>query len=289
MNIDKIHYLSFDLDGTLLNKDGKLTPYTKEIVKRLQEKGYVVILNSGRFYHELEQFCEQLELKKYGGYAISSNGYRMYDIKKDIVSCNPGISVQESKSLFQVIQKHQIFTFLHYDDHYCMYTRRITGAFLKLAQAIAKISLPYPKIMLRYIGLFRKVEFRQYQHHDITQELEKMCFIGLPFSIHRVVQHIEQRHEDYQFFRVNSCSTELVKKGVSKADAVRLIVSKQGHDLHNVIAFGDAGNDVPLLQQAGIGVCMKNSKSGITQHSPHITSYTNDEDGVAKYLESMFL
>ncbi|MBR6896348.1 MAG: HAD hydrolase family protein, partial [Lactococcus sp.] len=60
-------------------------------------------------------------------------------------------------------------------------------------------------------------------------------------------------------------------------------------DVSNLIAFGDEHNDVEMLGFAGTGYAMKNASDVLLAHADHQIAYTNDEDGVAKTLEKLFL
>ena len=51
------------------------------------------------------------------------------------------------------------------------------------------------------------------------------------------------------------------------------------------MAFGDEYNDVEMLEFAGCGVAMKNGSEQAKKVANDITEFTNDEDGLAIYLE----
>ncbi|MDD6365622.1 MAG: HAD hydrolase family protein [Stecheria intestinalis] len=55
-----------------------------------------------------------------------------------------------------------------------------------------------------------------------------------------------------------------------------------------MIAFGDAGNDRPMLEKAGIGVAMGNAKDDV-KSAADLVADTCVNDGVAKVLEEMKL
>ena len=69
--------LVLDLDGTLTNKEKKVTPPTKQAIKTIQEQGHIVVLASGRPTPGVLPVAEELELGKYGGYILSYNGGRI--------------------------------------------------------------------------------------------------------------------------------------------------------------------------------------------------------------------
>ncbi len=79
---------------------------------------------------------------------------------------------------------------------------------------------------------------------------------------------------------------EVVPKGVQKAIGVDIIARSLGIAQKDVIAFGDEHNDVELLDYAGWGVAMKNGTDQLKSYANDITERTNDEDGLADYLES---
>ena len=53
----------------------------------------------------------------------------------------------------------------------------------------------------------------------------------------------------------------------------------------DVIAFGDAGNDIDMIRFAGLGIAMGNASDDLKAVADFITA-TNEEDGVAKFLEN---
>ena len=59
--------------------------------------------------------------------------------------------------------------------------------------------------------------------------------------------------------------------------------------LEEVIAFGDGDNDKEFLQYAGLGIAMKNGGSIAKMAAKDITLLTNNEDGMACYLEQLEL
>ena len=59
-------------------------------------------------------------------------------------------------------------------------------------------------------------------------------------------------------------------------------------DLADVIAFGDDIGDLGMLKEAGVGVLMKNAKDHLKTEEYIISEFTNDEDGVARFLAKYF-
>lgn len=59
------------------------------------------------------------------------------------------------------------------------------------------------------------------------------------------------------------------------------------YDIADVVAFGDGENDKEFLEVAGLGVAMSNARPLAKLAADEINPWTNDEDGVARYLGQM--
>ena len=73
-----------------------------------------------------------------------------------------------------------------------------------------------------------------------------------------------------------------------KVQAIRELTDMLNVPLNEVVAFGDDKNDIDMLKLCGIGVAAGNAISDVKNIADHIT-LTNDEDGIAVYLEKNLL
>lgn len=58
-------------------------------------------------------------------------------------------------------------------------------------------------------------------------------------------------------------------------------------DFSNLMSFGDADNDLEMIQAAAQGIVMANGLPEVKKVATAITD-SNDEDGVASYCEQYF-
>ena len=80
---------------------------------------------------------------------------------------------------------------------------------------------------------------------------------------------------------------EAVAAGVSKGTAVAALAGLWGIEAHEVVAFGDMVNDLPMLAWAGTSYGMANAHPAVLALADHVTG-GNDEDGVAAVIEQLF-
>lgn len=79
---------------------------------------------------------------------------------------------------------------------------------------------------------------------------------------------------------------EMSAGGVTKAHGVAALCAQLGIAAADVIAFGDARNDIEVLAWAGHGVAMWHAGTDVRAVAQEVTA-TNDADGVAKVIERL--
>ena len=73
-------------------------------------------------------------------------------------------------------------------------------------------------------------------------------------------------------------------RGIDKATGLREMAAHFGLEVSETMAFGDGGNDAPMLRAAGIGVAMGNGCEEALQAADYVTSSV-DDDGILRALE----
>ncbi|MFC7529059.1 HAD family hydrolase [Actinoplanes sp. GCM10030250] len=85
----------------------------------------------------------------------------------------------------------------------------------------------------------------------------------------------------------SSALVEISAAGVTKAAGLAWLCEREGIPASQVLAFGDMPNDIPLLTWAGRAVAVANAHPAVIAVADEVT-LSNDEDGVAVYLEQAF-
>ena len=80
---------------------------------------------------------------------------------------------------------------------------------------------------------------------------------------------------------------EFLAPGVSKGSGVERMAAYLGVDLQHAVSFGDGDNDRECLECCGVGVAMKNASAMAKAAADVVLDWSNDEDGVALYLEQL--
>lgn len=267
----------FDLDGTLYDSHKHIDKDTIHKIIELEQKGIVVGIVTGRFYEELDEVIEKLKLREYNGFVESSNGLEIHDFLDGKIKCFTRLSKDEVKELIEEAKKHHMISYVWQNGRYSMFDISFMNGLKKLASVI-----PFN---VHYIRALRETEFEK----SISLEVplyDKVCFAGLP--ILKLKKSILKQHPEYRFYDVGRLGTELCKKDVGKLEAIQFICRKKNTSIDCVMTFGDNGNDVNLLASCGYGVAMKNGSAQAKKAAKYISDYSNNEQGVFRFINSFF-
>lgn len=115
----------------------------------------------------------------------------------------------------------------------------------------------------------------------------KCMFIGEPDQLSVAEREVDARFGT-RVYRTRTTRTflEVMNNGVSKGNALKVALGLRGKDVSDCVAFGDAENDLKMLEAAGWSVAMGNADEALKRSADDI-ALPNTEDGVAAYLERL--
>ena len=77
--------------------------------------------------------------------------------------------------------------------------------------------------------------------------------------------------------------TDITHSGADKGKGLLTLCAHEGINVAETIAFGDGGNDISILHQAGTGVAMGNAKDSVKAEADYVTTSV-DDDGISRAL-----
>ncbi|MEC5319166.1 sugar/pyridoxal phosphate phosphatase YigL [Brenneria populi subsp. brevivirga] len=263
------HVVASDLDGTLLSTDHSLSPYAKETLKLLTEKGIHFVFATGRHYMDVGQIRDGLGIS---AFMITSNGARVHNTQGELIFSH-NLDPDIARDLYGVAHHNpDMLTHVYRDDDWFMNRQRPEEErFFK--DSVFKYKLFEPALL----------------------ETDGVSKIFFTCDSHEQLLSLETAINARWGDRVNvSFSTltclEVMAGGVSKGHALEQVAKILGYTLQECIAFGDGMNDYEMLSMAGKGCIMQNAHQRLKDLLPELeTIGSNAQSAVPNYLRRLFL
>lgn len=267
-----VKLIAIDLDDTLLNSNGEISEFNREIISNAYKNGIKIVLASGRPLVDVTiNFYKYLDVFNKGEYFIGYNGGAIYDVGtkeelySDILEFNEIMEIHSSiDKKYDGIINH----FIHQNN--CV----LYDVFNEY------VNLEY---------LHNNIELKTIDFNNVNEDLwtYKYMLSGDPEVMKEVFKSIPKNILDkYNVCVSMPCYIEFQHKSVSKGNAINFIAKRENIKFDEIIAIGDSGNDLSMIEIVKYGVCMANGLDKVKEKAYLVTD-TNDLDGVGKAINKI--
>lgn len=309
-----IRLIAFDLDGTLLTEKKVLTPRTRDILEHASSLGIELLTTTGR---ALSGIPDAVKVLSGAHYALTSNGAGVYirkDPKEEFYEKTPlptGWSDDLSDAVKEGLPSFELDTKESYEllqenlmdrertlalieeliDLEVMPDPFIDGCCYMVAEKAYLVDkMAVTDSMKDYIRSSRTL-IDDMKAFLADKHVQKITInFASDENGHRIdldkVKDILKKYPDFVAVTGGIRNIEVSDRLATKGDAMMSLAKRLGITADQIVAFGDSENDITMLRAAGLGVAMANSLD-ITKEAADDTTLSNDDEGVAAYLEKL--
>lgn len=269
----KYKMIALDLDGTLNNDAKEITPKTREALLKVQAQGVTVVLASGRQAPGLQREAEALDLAKHHGLLLSYNGGRIEDATTHEILFDKSLPNALAVRFLRHLEKFSVSPVVDNGKAIlttCAYNYKVQDESRNNNMAVEIVD-----------NIADAVEAQGVSPAKILTAAQNETLVPLLPYIR------EGFTEEMDFVQSAPWFYEGTAKGVSKSESLRRVCERLGIAPAKVMAFGDAQNDMSMLDFAGYGVAMGNACEELKAMADEVT-LSNNEDGIAVSLAKHF-
>lgn len=266
--LEKIKAVFVDIDGTLANSKREITEFSKAPIKRMKDKGIYVVLCSGRSNKDV---CEYSKEAFASDYAISSNGAQIYNYKTNENFYKDDIKYEELKMIWDYCNENGLELILNAKD--VQYGNKIFCSDMYKDKIIIKSIEELKEKDIFQVIINSNTYYSMKECADFISENERLKIAN--YSREYMSKKLDSKEPYYIF--VNSKSTD-------KGTAISKFLETMNIDKEEAICFGDRINDITMFKSCGKTVAMKNADEDLKKMANFITPLSNDENGVADFL-----
>ncbi len=267
--LKEIKLIVFDVDGTLLNDEGKIGEETKSLVRQLKKAGVMFSFASGRAHSAMVKFTEELDLYVP---VISLDGALIKSSKENTIVYKSYLRNATVAKCLRLSEKYSVNMVLCHAD----------------AIYYTEMNAVIPERTDKFGALFQKV----YSYDNYLDETLEVFFasdnrqrvallrdtLSFPFTF----------GVSTTFYRSQSLESvyylEIRKSGSTKGKALRRLLKHLNIPENQAAVIGDWYNDIPMFKTRAFKVAVGNAVAELKKNADYVTKRTNNEDATAEFL-----
>lgn len=255
-----------DMDDTLFDGDGRISPVTLQVMHECIRSGIRVIPASGRTCASMRPHLQQL---KTGWPCIGCNGSQLISADYQVMT-EETMPAELGRDICRFLQNEGFYVQIYRGERF-YYAEECEPA-LKYKQSSG----------LEGVAVGDLAAY-------LTFPVPKILSVNHPDEVNRVLPLVQERFQGQAEFTLSKpYFIEAIPPGVTKGNALRRLAERIGIDPAKTLVFGDSLNDVSMFQFTDNSVAMGNARAE-AKAAAHYVCGPNTEDGLAHFVEENVL
>ncbi len=262
-------FVATDIDGTILPHGGEISKRTVRTFSALGDAGVPFVLVTARPPRWMRRVADAMGT---GGRAIIANGAAVMDLSTSAIENQTTITAEHMLEVAAVLRSELPGVKLAVES----------AEGMSIEREGTPHSMDFPP---HEVGLFE--DLAAVQAGAVFKVLAHAKGNGGADAMIARIAPLLNGIADTSHSGVDDSLLELSPHGVTKASALERYAGALGFAAMDVLAFGDAPNDIPMLSWAGTSYAVGNGHPDAKAAANHVAERSED-DGVARVLEELF-
>lgn len=255
-----------DLDDTLLGPDKRISQANLAALARLDAAGVEIVIATGRHFTRIADFLAQVPRARW---AVTCQGAAVHELAGGEAVQSAYLEPAVVGRLLGDGVRHGLSCVIYAEDQV---RSEVGGEFIELYG--------------RYSGGMPRISTRD---ELIGLRVHKIVWIGAEETVSHVAELQEVRNIPLYQVRTHRNIYEFLPSTASKALGVAVVAERLGIRPDEVVAFGDADNDIPLFAWAGRSIAMPHGSSGAREAAKEIAPSGPAESAFARAIATLDL
>jgi Cof subfamily protein (haloacid dehalogenase superfamily) len=264
-NVNHKLMVALDVDGTLVDHDGHMSPAVREAAQAVVAAGHEVMIATGRSLNAMLPILENIGIER--GYAVCCNGGVTLRLNPELengyevlhkATFDPAPALRALRERLPSAKYA-----LEDEDGNFLSTERFQDA----SFGVEAVGVDF-HTMLESTAVRVVVFSTENTPEEFNEAIEQVGLAGVTYSVGWTAW------------------LDIAAAGVTKASALESLRNRLGIEPHLTVAVGDGRNDIEMLSWAGRGVAMGQAPEEVIAAADEVTHSVFD-DGAAHVLRSL--
>lgn len=267
--LKNIKLIVVDIDGTLVDINGKVGEKTHELSQELKKLGIYCTLSSARSFHYSSHIADELKVEIP---FVTLDGALIIDKNREIIY--QGIMKDQlvQKCIMLAEGNYGKITMCDFESQFVTPSHSVIKEYTRLNAPIKEVA--------DYSSLNGILEVLIYCEDKSSLRFirEKLKF---PRTLGASLNVTKSPSNEYYLLTVK-------KKGSDKLKSIKRLVKHLKLRRDNVAVIGDWHNDIPLFDYGAFNIAVQNAIPELKRKADYVTNSTNNEDAVGEVLEMVY-
>lgn len=263
------YLIALDLDLTLLKTNKGISLKTRAFLKHLENKGCLIVFNSGRPLRGIKKFYKKCHLSSP---IISNNGGKIIFPKNHEYDKEETIPIEIFKEIYSKLKDEYIDSLSIGNEEFGFCDK-----------------VDYFKFCIHDDGIFKNYIGKNFLDKCNINPLGGLIKLKNTEDLNGFCSKISLILKDNYTYRIwghaNDPYVDINNINASKSKGIKYIANIYNIKEENILVFGDAENDIDMLSSFKNSFAMKNAKDEAKKVAKYITKYDNNHNGVIKAIK----
>ena len=271
----EIHHAFFDIDGTILNLEGRYTERLVRAIEALQNQGVSTSVSSGRPAFACESIINELQLRNVG---VFCTGAHVFDPQNGQTLAQHYLDKSLALELLQILRDSDLYYELYTNKEFFIEHNRATE--------IREVHQHHLRVDASY------ADCEQLIQNDVP--VLKFLVGSDQINPRHKIEALEKRFDSLIFAYAGLPAypqwafASIVSDKANKTHAFDEALKQLGVDAKHVASFGDSQSDMIFIEKSGLGVAMGNASKEVQAIANYVAKPVW-EDGLADAIEKLIL
>mgnify|MGYP000891202483 CR=1 FL=1 len=267
--------LALNIDGTILQSNGKLHRSTKEAILYVMQKGIYVTLVTSRSFPSAHKVAKALKIPSM--LVTHRGGYIATSLDKNI--------------LVKRIPENITYELVRFLEGFSVQIRILHERFALINKTKLSNNMLAKTVFSTGDPVFYSHQFVESVSETVLEDKIAPPKIELFFEnnedLQDAKQSIQRMFTEVEIVELNPLRLDIVPTGISKLNGLMYLGNQLGISRKEMVVIGDAIDDIPMIEAVGLGVAMGNAPVEVKQAADWITRSQN-EKGVSYMVKEHF-
>jgi Cof subfamily protein (haloacid dehalogenase superfamily) len=267
--------LALNVDGTVLQDNGRIHKSTKEAIAYVQRKGVYVTLVTSRSFPSARKVARALKINSM--LVTHQGAYIASELGKPIVA--------------KLIPEEITYEIIRFLEGFPCQIRIVHDEFSLANKYKLNHNLLAKTVFTTGDPMFYSQQFVDSISDTLGDDPASAPKIEVYFEyeddLADAQKALASMFSEINMTQLNEFRLDILPQGVSKLNGMISLGEQLGIDLREMVVIGDGHDDIELLKASGLGVAMGNGSAEVKKASDWVTR-SNNQNGVAYMVKEHF-